>query len=417
MKIRSITPFFGFLFFLTAGVTWVSGVAGAGAEGRLTIADVCALPLLGIWLLSSLGEGRLHFKMPVEYFAYLPLLVVYALGVFAAEYPARGGLELCIHVFIFAVSLALYNLYQRGPPGETIQIALASVLWAGGILALLGLVDFFVWPSLLPGSGSGLVGTFRNSGQAGAFFGMYLAVLIPGFLSGLIRPSRTNLLLIISIGVALIFTSKRAALVGFAVGLAVLAVSMMLSGSKRDKKLGILMFGLILLVAPLAYYAFMWGLDNIEGMAWRFGKKFNANTVEDFQEGFLYENIVATKAAFSRSPIIGVGLGNVAGVLTAKYEIHSTYLALLGNSGILGAIAYIVFMAVHAWQAFKFRGPDRYSMYLRYYVPMLVGLMFAWAYTYHLRKREFWILFFVVSLVIHAARRQAHDLTRAPETR
>ncbi len=404
MNIRRLTLALGFLYFLVAGVTWVAGEAGEGAEGRITVADVGALLIVGVWFLSCFRDGRLNLRMPVEYRAYLPLLAVYLLGVAFSQYPARGALELVIHVFIFVVSLVLYNLYRRIPPAESIPLALRSVLWAGGILAMLGLVDFFVWPSLLPGSGNGLTGTFRNTGQAGAFFGMYLAILIPGFLSGLVRATRVNLGLLLCMGLALVFTSKRAALIGLAVGLAVLAVTMLFSTSKRDKKFGLAMIVMLVFLAPLAYYAFQWGMDNIEGMAWRFQRKFNAGTVEEFQEGFLSANIAATKAAFSASPIIGVGLGNVAGIITAKYEIHSTYMAVLGNGGLLGAMAYLYFITVHAWQALKFRGRDPYAMYLRYYMPMLIGLVCAWAYTYHLRKREFWILFLMVSLVIHAAR-------------
>lgn len=404
MKTKKLTGALGFLFFLTAGVTWVSGEAGQGAEGRFALPDVVGLLLIGSWLVVGIADRRLSLRIPVEFRAYLPLLFVYLLGISFSRYPGRGVLELLIHVFIFVVALALYNLYRRLPSAEAMPMALRLLLWAGGALAVLGLVDFFLWPSLLPGSGNGLVGTFRNTGQAGAFFGMYLAILIPGFLAGLIKPTRVQLGLLLSIVFALVFTSKRAALIGLAVGLCVLAVTMLFSTSKRDKKFGLAIIVMLVFLAPLAYYAFLWGLDNIEGMAWRFGRKFNQYAVEDFQEGFLAENIAAMKTAFEINPLVGVGLGNVAGVITEKYEIHSTYLAILGNGGLLGAVAYLYFMFVHGWQASRFRGSDPYAMYLRYYIPMLVGLVIAWAYTYHLRKREFWILFLLVSLVVHAAK-------------
>lgn len=404
MSIRKITGFLGFLFFLTAGVTWVSGEAGQGVEGRVASADIVGLVLIGFWVIVGLTDRKLSLKAPVEYRAYLPLLIVYALGVFFAKYPAKGILELVIHVFIFVVSLVLYNLYRRLPIDEAVPLALKSILWAGWLLAMVGIVDFFVWPSLFPGTSNGLTGTFRNTGQAGAFFGMYLAVLIPALLSGLICRTRFNMFMLATIVFALVFTSKRAAIIGLAVGLLVLGASLLFSSSKRDKKLGIAMLVMAALVAPLTYFAFLWGLENIEGMAWRFGAKFNQNVAEDFQEGFLAENLDATKTAFFANPIVGVGLGNVAGVISVKYEIHSTYLAMLGNGGTLGVFAYLYFMGVHGWQAFKQHGRNEYERYLHYYVPMLIGLAAAWGYTYHLRKREFWILFFIVSLVIYAAR-------------
>lgn len=415
MSIKAITGFLGFLFFLAAGVTWVAGEAGQGVEGRVASADIVGLILIGFWIVVCLTDRKLALKMPFEYRAYLPLLFVYALGVLFAMYPGRGILELVIHVFIFVVSLVLYNLYRRIPANEAVPLALKSILWAGWLLAAIGIIDFFIWPGLIPGIGNGLTGTFRNTGQAGAFFGMYLAILIPGVLSGLIPRTRFNMAMLATIVFALVFTSKRAAMIGLAVGLLVLGASLLFSPSKRDKKFGIAMIVVTALVAPLAYFAFLWGLENIEGMAWRFESKFNQGVAEDFQEGFLAENINAARAAFSVSPIVGVGLGNVAGVITAKYEIHSTYLAMLGNSGILGSLTYLYFMGVHSWQGFKSRGASAYVRYLRYYLPMLVGLAASWAYTYHLRKREFWIMFFVVSLVLYAARQVGDDRSRSEE--
>ncbi|MBY4598594.1 O-antigen ligase family protein [Ottowia caeni] len=404
MKITRLTKYFGFLFFLVAGVTWVAGEAGQGAEGRLALADLIGVGIILLWIYSSLHDKQMAMKLPAPYRAYLPLLMIFALGVLAARYPMLGALELLIHVFIFVVAIALFNLYSRMPPEDAVKWVLNSVLWSGCILSVLGLIDFFIWPSLFPGSGNGLTGTFRNTGQAGAFFGMYLAIIIPGILSGIIKPKWQNILATLAILFALIFTSKRAATVGLIAGLIFLALSMMLSSSKRDKKLGSISAFVILVMVPLVYFLFQWGLENIEGMAWRFEKKFNDNTMEDFSEGFLAENIEATKAAFQINPIIGVGLGNVAGIITQKYEIHSTYMAILGNSGLLGALAYLFFMAVHIIQSVRYAGDSYLGRYLRYYLPMLMGLVLAWAYTYHLRKREFWILFFVVTLVAHGAK-------------
>lgn len=404
MSIKRITGVLGFLFFLTAGVTWVAGEAGQGVEGRVASADIVGLVLIGFWVVVGLTDRKLSLRAPIEYRAYLPLLIVYALGVLFAMYPGRGLLELVIHVFICVVSLVLYNLYRRIPIDEAAPLALKSILWAGWLLAMIGVVDFFIWPNLLPGPSNGLTGTFRNTGQAGAFFGMYLAILIPGLLSGLIPRTRFNMFMVGTILFALVFTSKRAAVIGLAVGLLALGATLLFSPSKRDKKFGITMLAMTALVAPLAYFAFLWGLENIEGMAWRFGNKFSQAAAEDFQEGFLVENIQAAKAAFSVNPLVGVGLGNVAGVITERYEIHSTYLSIIGNAGLLGVIAYAAFMTTHVWQALRAWGPSQFSAYLRYYVPMLIGLMLSWAYTYHLRKREFWIMFFVVSLVIYAAK-------------
>ncbi|MGY1457325.1 O-antigen ligase family protein [Luteimonas sp. A534] len=401
MIIQRLTIALGFLYFLFAGVTWVAGEAGEGAGGRVTIADFTALGLFGLWFLACVGERRFALKVPAEYRAYVPLLMVYSIGVSFSIYPGRGALELLIHVFIFVVSVVLYNLYRRLPSEEAIPVVLASILWSGGLLAFVGLVDFLVWPNLIPGIGDGLVGTFRNTGQAGAFFGVYIAILLPGFLSGLIKAGRLNAALFASMAFALLFTSKRAAVAGLLIGLALLSLRMLTSSSKRDKRYGLVMVACVVLLFPVGYLAFLWGLENIPGMAWRFDKKFNEGALEDFQQGFLAENIRATLDAMEMSPLVGVGLGNIIGVVTQKYEIHSTYMAILGTSGLLGFGAYATFMLNYLLRLARAAGQGAYGAYLKYFMPMLIGLMFSWAYTYHLRKREFWILFFVTSLVVY----------------
>lgn len=415
MNVSRLVPVLGFVYFLFAGVTWVAGEAGEGAGGRITVADITALGIFGLWFLSCMGARGFNLKVPIEYRAYVLLLIVYLFGVLLSEYPGRGTLELLIHVFIFAISLLLYNLYRRLPPAEIVPSALSSILWAGGLLAIIGLVDFLLWPSLIPGIGNGLIGTFRNTGQAGAFFGVYIALLLPGLLSGLLATSRVNLALFASMILALVFTSKRAALAGLVIGLLLLGLWMLLSSSKRDKRFGLAMIVGLLLLVPIGYLGFMWGLENIPGMDWRFEKKFNEGALEDFQEGFLAENIRATVDAVHMSPIIGVGLGNIIGVVTVKYEIHSSYMAILATGGILGVGAYALFMLTYILRLMSSAGAGAYGAYLRYFMPLLFGLMVAWAYTYHLRKREFWILFFVTSLVAYFARQskmQSAAMTR-----
>lgn len=416
MHISKLTRALGFLFFLLAGVTWVAGETGQGVSGRITIADLVGLLIIGLWIAACVNEQKFKLRVPDEYKAFIPLFLVFLLGVAFALYPIRGALELVVHLFIFVVSLVLYNLYSRMKPGDAVAAVLGALLWAGGGLAIVGLIDFFIWPSLLPGLENGLTGTFRNTGQAGSFFGTYLAVLLPAFLSGLLRATRVNIVLFLSIFFALIFTSKRAAIVGLALGLMLVACQMLLSTSIRDKRIGVGMIVLTVVVAPLAYYMFLWGLDNIEGMAWRFGRKFSQSAVVGFQEGFLMENLRAARHAMSINPLIGVGLANVPGQITETHEIHSTYLALLGNAGILGFVAYVGFIGTHIWRVVKVRGKSPYARYLRYYLPMLAGLMASWAYTYHLRKREFWILFFVVVLVTGAARSMSESC-RNPQIR
>lgn len=400
-QMKLFTRLVVFLYVLSAGVTWVAGEVGEGLLGRVTAADLLALVLIGLFALQVLVKRSPHFKLPLEFRAYLPLLIVFFFGVMFSHAPDLGGIELIIHCFGFLTAVAMYNLLLSESPEDAPRLMLTFMLWAGGILAGVGLVDFLIWPELLPDNvQDGLSGTFRNTGQAGAFYGIYLAVLVPAVLSGMLSARPRNVAILLVLLAALMFTSKRAAVIGFGFGLVLLSISLLASKSSRDKRIGVGLFGAAVFVVPLLYLAFVWGLENADGMAWRFSRKFNSDVAGDFQAGFLADNVSVTSAALFDNPIVGAGLGNIVGSYSDEYEIHSTYLAILGTSGVLGAFAYMIFIVMYLRRIVGSVGSSAEGLYLRYFLPMLIGLLVSWSYTYHLRKREFWVMFVVTSLVM-----------------
>ncbi|WBY02081.1 hypothetical protein PE066_00645 [Ramlibacter tataouinensis] len=413
MKIRSILLFLTFIYFLFSGVTWVAGEAGAGAGGRITVADIVGLLLIGLLFADRSLARESTLRMPIQYLAFLPLLLCFLVGVVFSRFPSRGALELVVHAFGFLVSLALFNLYCRVEAERATRLLLQMVLYSGGILAGVGLVDFLIWPTLIENPTFGLIGTFRNTGQAGSFFGVYLAILIPGFLSKLLRANKRNLAILFIIVLALVFTLKRAALIGIALGVFLLTISMAASTSKRDKKYGVTTLLAIAGLLLVGYPAFLWGMDNVSGMAWRFSSKFNSDAIDDFSEGFMAENIHATFLALRENAFLGVGLGGVQGYITEKYEIHSTYLAMFANGGVLGFLLYVIFMLLLVAPWLRVRTRNAFGLYLRYSLPLFLGLLVSWAYTYHLRKREFWIIFFVLVLMHFYAKKAGEEKNEA----
>jgi hypothetical protein len=46
----------------------------------------------------------------------------------------------------------------------------------------------------------------------------------------------------------------------------------------------------------------------------------------------------------------------------------------------------------------KIQRANPYANFLRELSPLIIGCIISWGYTYHLRKREFWIMFAIVFL-------------------
>lgn len=389
-----------FLYFFSAGITWVEGEVGSGISGRVTLADIIGVFLILLAFFQVINKSNKKLFMPSEYKWYFPVLFFLFVSMMFSAKPLVGLFEILVHLYIFFISLSLVNIFKNNESEELFQYLLLIILYSGGALAAIGLLQFFVFPSLFLGVDGGLSGTFRNTGQAGAFFSTYLAILIPGFLSGLIKSKIRNYLILTMILMALLFTFKRAAQIGFIIGAILLVFKLLRSSSVRDKKIGAYVIIVTAIVIPLGLLLFYWGVENISGMSWRVSKKLSSNSVQNFTEGFFADNIYSAWIAFFDKPLIGVGPANVAGVYTLKYEIHSTYMKILATTGIIGSILYIVFMLVFLIKLIKTRPVNDYGRYLNYFLPFYFGLIVSWSYTYHLRKREFWILFAIISFSI-----------------
>lgn len=386
-----------FLYFFSAGITWVEGDSGSSISGRVTFADIIGVLLIILAFFQVLTKKRAALFIPSEYKWYIPFLFLLIISMILSAKPLVGLLEVLVHFYIFIVSLFLINIFKNYSSDDLFEKLLLLILYSGGALAAIGLLQFFVLPSLFLGVHGGLSGTFRNTGQAGAFFSTYLAIIIPGLLSGLIKSNLRNYFFVTLILMALLFTFKRSAQIGFIIGAILIFLKLLSSPYIRDKKIGAYVFLVALLVAPLGLFLFYWGIENIDGMAWRFSKKVNANTVQDFSEGFLAENLHGMWKAFIDSPFIGVGPANVAGIYTLKYELHSTYMKVFATTGLIGTLSYVLFMLYFFVKTFKARTINVYGRFLNYFIPFYIGLIVSWAYTYHLRKREFWILFAIIS--------------------
>jgi hypothetical protein len=166
---------------------------------------------------------------------YLPFLFAALLSLLVSGNVVQGTIEFLVHAFIWCVSLALLNIVMNAGPEMTERVFL-TLLTAWFLIALAGLVQYLLFPSLFSGRVlGGVVGTFRNTGQSGSFHGLALAVIVPAMLAGLIRRNLITYMMAATILLAFILTFKRSAFVGFGVGLVMLLLMLATIGDRRDK--------------------------------------------------------------------------------------------------------------------------------------------------------------------------------------
>ena len=399
LRIVDITILFLSLLYISA-----TAFLETEGEGRLVVADIILVGLMLVALLSFFAGGRL--EVSAIHLSALPMLAVFSISALFANYVERAALELLITFFGLLGSIAMVSLLLKLPENWLRKFVQGYVFVIGGI-SFVSLVDFFLMPNIFGGlDAGGLQGPFRNTGQAGSFFGVHLAIVLAFVLGGVIPRTVLNAALVITISLALLFTLKRASLIAISAGVFLLTARMALSMHSRQRGAALAFAGLSLIVSIGASLMFGWAQEVVPDFDWRLSKKYNAQVLGQFSEGFFAENVDSALAALSDNPLIGVGLDNVRGIYQ-YYEIHSTYLGVLAYGGLLGTIGYVLFIGVFVSTTYsesKSEPKNDWTMFLYILFPLLIGLLIGWAYTYHIRKREFWILVTFVAVAIRMSR-------------
>lgn len=381
-----------FVYFCLAGVTWVAGTAGAGVAGRVALPDVAMLLLLLALLLRH--GGALY--LPRLALAGLVLVLAFGPGIMFSQDPSSSLVEWMVHFFALLGFFVIYNFAARGGMDQRLEVA---TLWvrAGVVLALIGFYELAAATVGLPGIAAsvgqaptaqgGLVGTFRNTGQAGTFFVTVLFTAIPLYRVSTGRRRQEMIVASAVLVLATVLTVKRSALVALVLGVFLLLLS------ERSWRGRMRTIGVGVAATAIAIPAFLWLQAASPQFRWRLENKITSSGAADRLTSFADENVEATTNAFMERPITGVGAGGVAGIYTAKYEIHSTYLSVLTSAGLLGAVAYVWFIMVLFRACTRPRNDDpRARVFARATLPLMLALMAMYAYTYHLRKREFWVV-------------------------
>ena len=100
-----------FLYFLAAGITWVSGEAGQGISGRVAIADLLLLIIIALVVL--VHPGWLRSSRLVQ--AALVMFLAFSLGIVNSADVRASLVEWLVHGFLVAGFVVIYSMIVRLP--------------------------------------------------------------------------------------------------------------------------------------------------------------------------------------------------------------------------------------------------------------------------------------------------------------
>ncbi len=394
----ALYEFFIGMFILASFITRTIG-GDEGLMSRIIVADLFG----ALALITYLFYGK-KYLLNSRTTSLCFLLLTFGAGVLGSYDPSRSLSEVFILLFLVAIFITAVSHYVTS---KQLTQLIITVAWASLIGATVGLYDSFIGghglPRIFPerARGEALSG-FRNAGQAGAYMLITIIILFGFFSSKLFNTlnRKQRNIIRISLLVSFVFfitTGKVAAYIGMAVSF----LSYFLY--KRNVK--------VLVGASLVVLGIFYMINTIEKNSPviynRLLVKVQTRILEPYEEKensvgsrFLRSNYASAIHSFSDNPLTASGIGGFMGRY-GRYEVHSTYLKILGETGIIGVIGYLFFLFYFLkvfYVSSTYSKSNPFASYLKELAPLLLGCLVSWGYTYHLRKREFWILYFIVAI-------------------
>lgn len=403
---RNFLIIFMLLSFISKTITTYEG--SASVLGRVTYADMFGVLVLLFGIRQLLMGYIKSRKTSLVYYAALFMVLLFFVPILVSYNPLATIIESLIIVFLVLVSICLFYQFKD----KLIEVVFPVLIYTLLIASVLGFYDVLASSVGLPrifaqrNDGEAISG-FRNAGQAGAYYLVFLTMLIPLRYSVLYKKLSVRVKKILNItlilGVLFIFaTGKIAAYIGLVSGVLFYAIK------RRNLKTILL---IVISIVPIIFIYL--NLDRIAPeVNRRIESKIQTRIVENVQgtsqNDFFSSNWGTAVETFEQIPLTGSGLGGFAGNFHQN-EVHSTYLKMLAETGLIGTLGYVLFMFLTLLLFIRPKTHARniYYDYLSDMLPFFLGCIISWSYTYHLRKREFWIFIAVLMITRYLAKKQA----------
>lgn len=242
-------------------------------------------------------------------------------------------------------------------------------------------------------------GTFRASGQLAQYGFVVGSVLFAAAAWPGTARARTRLWWSIT-GVFLllypVFTTRRSGIAAFAVLLVIwIALSQVYGTPDVRKALPVLVPAALILCVYLG---------QAEYRSFLVGRVATAQERVAPGEGFLVQQFNDASESIARNPWLGVGWGLSRSESRTSNEMHSTYLAVLVDSGLVGLIAFGALICSLLFSAWKFvlamKGTPYFELAIRFFAVLSSQLVF-WIHNRGLRDRGFFLFLAVFAASVH----------------
>ena len=407
-----------------------------GIGERLILFDFLLVVWLGLVLFIYL-PGRDSVSLPrdgiLALSSYGLFLGICALSLIDAQ--NLGGGITVLAKFSFGPCIALAALIATQMAGSSRAI-LTSLVITFCLVTLLGVLEAMGLPSIVePRHAYRLTTTFRSPNQLGSFLFILLPIAAGFLLSTQWRRTRLKIITAVALAIApfvLLLTSSRTSLAVVVIEMVLFALLspfwIQSLGRKWSRLIPIVGSSLILI--PIGLYSlresrhftlfrsrvFDWarylaGAPDLSSLVDRLTGRASG-------QPFVLNTILSPLRAVQAHPWLGIGIGNAGTVLEIlpgrSSEIHNQYLAIVGECGILGTLALLLFLSLMVVKVYEFVRNEPSDRWMAIGIALAFGAcLISGVYIRFLRRRASWILLGIILAGLPIRRRPDQGIVRA----
>ncbi len=394
---------------------------------------ICPCDVFGILaILGVLANFKANnYTIPKLIWILLLFSLITFTGLFVSKNIEATLLSIGIILYCILLALSIFNLYNSE---RRFILLMSTILISCGVGAFIGVYDFIAnytaLPNLIPPREiykngvlvevvrQDIISGFRNTGQASNYFYFLIVALIPFYFQKKIKFSTPyNLMYLFTLAItsfAIVYIFKISILLSFISSIVLFTIFM------NSRRIYSYFFGLLVVVFLSGVVIAKVSPELLKYGRFKYRKRIlvwftDTKPKKKSTDTFIKRNYRAAIDGFKKYPLTGVGVGSFAKYYDVN-NVHSTPLTILSNTGILGTIVYVLFLC-YFFKIFidNFRERIRENVYsdlLYFMTPFIIGTCFSWAYTFHLMKREFWILLGVILITTELLQFEKRKLNR-----
>lgn len=352
---------------------------------RMTISDIFGLLAIALFSINTVINKSWKNTIPRMYKLGAVVVVCLALSFFTSLSPKSTIFEVLILSYLVLLSYVVYEVYK-----SKITTFIALLTTVSFFTFAIGFYDIFAanlnWKTIFPSVNLNQVGSsFRYFGQAANYSFTMLTLLIPLKYTALTDAyslkQKIFLNATIVLGILFLFSTGRISiLLSFFMSVVLFVLYVRKKQIIKETSYIIISLATFILIG-------IYTLPNlVSNVIDRFEQRISHRETGNLATDFIVDNFKNSFVSFFDNPIFGSGLGGFVNHYS-QYEIHGTYFKMLGETGLIGLLGYLLFIITFVKICLKSK-----SKFFYYFLPFLMGSLVSWGYNYHLRKKEFWIL-------------------------